>query len=110
MPLVSQLSYHSAVEEILIRGAVLMGAYYGAMLHMKRWLIKVGLALAVLVAAVVAAGYLATMQVVGHVAPAFRSVPPDYGLHAEVVSFQSLDGIGLKGWWIPAQGTGPVRP
>jgi pimeloyl-ACP methyl ester carboxylesterase len=59
----------------------------------------------VLVAVVVAAGYVATMQVVGHIAPAFKSVPADYGLHAEVVSFQSLDGIELKGWWIPAQGT-----
>lgn len=82
-----------------------MGAYYGTKLHMKRLLITVGLALAVLVAAVVAAGYLATMQVVGHVAPVFKSVPADYGLHADVVSFQSLDGIDLRGWWIPAQGT-----
>jgi pimeloyl-ACP methyl ester carboxylesterase len=82
-----------------------MDTYEGAKLHMERWLITVGLAIAVLVAVVVAAGYLATMQVVGHLAPAFKSVPADYGLNAEVVSFQSLDGIDLKGWWIPAQGT-----
>ena len=72
---------------------------------MERWLITVGLAISVLVAVVVAAGYLAPMQVVGRIAPAFKSLPADYGLHAEVVSFQSLDGIDLKGWWIPAQGT-----
>ncbi len=47
--------------------------------------------------------YLATMQVVGRFAETMRAVPADYGLSAEVVSFQSLDGSKLKGWWIPAQ-------
>jgi pimeloyl-ACP methyl ester carboxylesterase len=68
---------------------------------MERWLITLGLALLASAAVLVAAGYLATMGVVGHFAPSFRAVPADYGLKAEVISFQSVDGIDLKGWWIP---------
>ncbi len=31
--------------------------------------------------------------------------PREFGLQGEVVSFRSLDGIPLKAWWLPAQGT-----
>ncbi len=31
--------------------------------------------------------------------------PQDFGLKGEVVSFRSQDGISLKAWWLPAQGT-----
>jgi hypothetical protein len=73
---------------------------------MERWLIAVGVALFVLVLVLVAAGYLATMGVVGrHIASAFKAVPTDYGLKSEVISFRSTDRVDLKGWWIPAQGT-----
>lgn len=48
--------------------------------------------------------YLATMEVVGRFAETLQGGPLDYGLPAEVVRFQSLDGINLKGWWIPASG------
>lgn len=34
----------------------------------------------------------------------FRAQPADFGLQAESVSFQSLDGIPLGAWYIPAQG------
>ena len=56
----------------------------------------------------IAAGYLSTMSVVGHVAPLLKAVPAQYGLRTNEVSFLSLDGINLKGWWIPAQGTFPL--
>ena len=75
---------------------------------LKRWMITLGLGVVVLVVTVVAAGYLATMSVVGHFAPSFKATPADYGLRAEAISFRSLDGIELKGWWIPAQGSPAV--
>ena len=31
--------------------------------------------------------------------------PQDFGLLGEAVSFRSTDGIPLKAWWLPAQGT-----
>lgn len=66
--------------------------------HMERWLIAVGVALFVLVLVLVAAGYLATMGVVGrHIASAFKAVPTDYGLKSEVISFRSTDRVDLKG-------------
>ena len=77
---------------------------------MRKWLIKLGLGALVLAALVVGAGYLSTINVVGHFAPAFKAVPAQYGLKSEAISFQSLDGITLKGWWIPAQGTAPHQP
>jgi uncharacterized protein len=77
---------------------------------MQRWIIKLGLGALVLAALVVGAGYLSTMSVVGHFAPSFKAAPAQYGLKSEAVSFQSLDGINLKGWWIPAQGSAPHQP
>jgi hypothetical protein len=35
----------------------------------------------------------------------FVAVPADFGLTAEVLSFDSPDGVPLKGWWLPAKGT-----
>lgn len=74
----------------------------------KPWLIGLSLALLVLLAIFVVAGYLATMPVVGRFAPSFGAVPADYKLKAEPISFRSIDGIDLKGWWIPAQGNLPA--
>jgi len=31
--------------------------------------------------------------------------PADFGLRGETVSFTSQDGIALKAWWLPANGT-----
>jgi len=31
--------------------------------------------------------------------------PADFGLRGETVSFTSQDGIPLKAWWLPANGT-----
>jgi uncharacterized protein len=53
-----------------------------------------------------AAGFVATIPVVGH-RPywrTFRGQPGEYGLKAENVSFPATDGIPLKGWWIAADG------
>ena len=60
-------------------------------------------ALAVLWALV---GYLATIPVVGN-HPYWRELrerPENFGLKAEDVSFPSLDGIPLKGWYIRSHG------
>src|SRR5574337_961101 len=74
-------------------------------MRLKMWLTILGLAGLALAAMAVSAGFVATQGVVGHFAPSFKAVPADYGLAAEVVSFRSIDGTDLKGWWIPAQGT-----
>src|SRR5215472_15332527 len=52
------------------------------------------------------AGYMATSQVMGDHRSwrEFIARPTDFGLKAEVVSFNSQDGIPLKGWWLPAEG------
>jgi pimeloyl-ACP methyl ester carboxylesterase len=52
-------------------------------------------------------GYLATIPVVGNHPywRTLRSRPDEFGLKAETVSFSSTDGIALKGWYIPAEGT-----
>jgi len=31
--------------------------------------------------------------------------PQDFGLQSETVSFQATDGVPLKAWWLPAEGT-----
>ena len=54
-----------------------------------------------------AAGYYGSSQAIGE-HPQWRkfvAVPADFSLTAEVLSFDSLDGVPLKGWWLPAQGT-----
>ncbi len=43
----------------------------------------------------------------GHRAPLTRT-PADAGLSFEDVAFDSTDGLGLKGWFIPAGGRGPA--
>lgn len=51
-------------------------------------------------------GYLATVPIVGY-HPHWRQLrarPDDFGLKAEEVAFPSLDGIPLRGWYIPALG------
>lgn len=75
---------------------------------MKRWLVTLGLIGLVLAAVMIGAGYLSTTSAVGHFAPVLKVVPAQYGLRTEEVSFSSQDGINLKGWWIPAQGTFPL--
>lgn len=69
-----------------------------------------GATLRALAGAVVALGYLATLQAVAvPESHTLRERPTDYRLAADVVSFPSLDGIALNGWWIPAQ-RGAARP
>lgn len=54
-----------------------------------------------------AVGYWGSGVMVGE-KPRWRGMnrsPRDFGLQGEVVSFRSLDGIPLKAWWLPAQGT-----
>jgi uncharacterized protein len=52
-------------------------------------------------------GYLATIPVVGHHTywRTFRARPEEFGLKSRDVSFWSLDGIQLRGWYIPAAGS-----
>lgn len=68
-----------------------------------RRLVYIGLALFALW---IFAGYLATVPVVGNHAywRAFRAIPSAFGLKAQDVSFTSIDGVQLKGWYIPAGG------
>ncbi len=52
------------------------------------------------------AGYLGCSDMFGD-HPRWRGMnrgPADFGLHSETVSFQSMDGIPLKAWWLPASG------
>jgi pimeloyl-ACP methyl ester carboxylesterase len=49
------------------------------------------------------------MGVVGHFAPTLKSLPHDYGIEAETISFKSPDGLDLRGWWISAQGNSGSR-
>ncbi len=53
------------------------------------------------------AGYYASTQVIGEHPEwrKFTAQPTDFGLTAEVVSFDSKDGTPLKAWWLPAQAT-----
>jgi len=51
------------------------------------------------------AGYMGSSQAIGE-HPEWRRVvakPQDFGLKAELASFNSRDGIALKAWWLPAQ-------
>ena len=53
------------------------------------------------------AGYLGCSDMFGD-HPRWRGMnrgPADFGLRSETVSFQSMDGIPLKAWWLPALGT-----
>jgi pimeloyl-ACP methyl ester carboxylesterase len=53
------------------------------------------------------AGYLGSADMFGDY-PRWRGMnrgPADFGLRSETVSFNSKDGIPLKGWWLPASGT-----
>jgi len=50
------------------------------------------------------AGYMGSSQAIGE-HPEWRRVaakPQDFGLKAELASFNSRDGIALKAWWLPA--------
>lgn len=52
-------------------------------------------------------GYLSSSQMIGD-HPRWRGInrgPRDFGLLGETVSFRPTDGILLKAWWLPAQGT-----
>jgi pimeloyl-ACP methyl ester carboxylesterase len=62
---------------------------------------------AVVVLFYAAAGYLGSTDMFGN-HPRWRGMnrgPADFGLHSETVSFDSIDGIPLKGWWLPASST-----
>lgn len=72
---------------------------------MKRVLLILVLTTAVVTGSIIAVGYVATMGAVGHFAPTFNRLPKEYGIEAETISFKSLDGVDLKGWWISAQGS-----
>lgn len=51
-------------------------------------------------------GYFGSSPGIGS-RPEWRQItrsPSDFGLQSEVVSFSSIDGIRLKGWWLPSQG------
>jgi pimeloyl-ACP methyl ester carboxylesterase len=53
------------------------------------------------------AGYLGSAVMFGE-HPRWRGMnrgPADFGLRGETVSFSSQDGIPLKAWWLPANGT-----
>ena len=71
---------------------------------MKRVFLILALTTAVGIGVIIGVGYAATMGVVGHFAPTLKSLPNDYGIEAETISFKSTDGVDLKGWWISAQG------
>ena len=71
---------------------------------MKRVLLILMLTTAVVTGSIIAVGYVATMGAVGHFAPTFKRLPKEYGIEAETISFKSLDGVDLKGWWISAEG------
>lgn len=52
------------------------------------------------------AGFLGCSDMFGD-HPRWRGMnrgPADFGLRSETVSFQSMDGIPLKAWWLPASG------
>ena len=72
--------------------------------EMKRVLLILVLITAVVTGLIIAIGYVATMGAVGHFASTFNRLPKEYGIEAETISFKSLDGVDLKGWWISAQG------
>jgi pimeloyl-ACP methyl ester carboxylesterase len=72
----------------------------------RRWrLLVVPIGLVVLFYVVV--GYVGSSEMIGD-HPRWRGMnkgPQDFGLLGETVSFRSTDGILLKAWWLPAQGT-----
>jgi len=78
--------------------------------QMRRFLITVCLLVVILTVLLTAAGYVATVEVVGRFAPTFKATPGNYGLETEVISFKSVDGIDLKGWWIAAQSRTAALP
>jgi uncharacterized protein len=52
-------------------------------------------------------GYVATIPVVGNHTywRTLRARPEEFGLKSQDVSFSSLDGVQLRGWYIPADGS-----
>jgi len=73
----------------------------------KSKLRRLAYALIALVALWIIIGYIATIPVVGNHSywRALRARPEDFGLKAQEVSFASLDGLHLKGWYIAADGS-----
>ena len=54
-----------------------------------------------------AAGYLGSADMFGD-HPRWRGMnkgPRDFGLSGETASFESIDGVHLKAWWLPGSGT-----
>jgi alpha-beta hydrolase superfamily lysophospholipase len=69
-----------------------------------RWAAALGGALVLFYALI---GYVSTSPLIGE-NPRWRGMnrgPADFGLKGETVSLQSTDGIALKAWWIPADGS-----
>lgn len=71
----------------------------------RRWpWIAVPIVLLALFYAVV--GYFGSGLMIGD-NPRWRGMnrgPSDFGLRGEIVSFQAIDGVPLKAWWLPAEG------
>ncbi|MBI3661001.1 alpha/beta fold hydrolase [Candidatus Acetothermia bacterium] len=69
--------------------------------------IYVGIVGVSLISGLAVAGWIGTDMVVGNHPEwrKFTATPEDYRLPVNVVEFTSTDGIKLKAWWFPAQGT-----
>lgn len=60
---------------------------------------------AALVAAVVALGFTLSRMLTHRFGLTEIQTPADYGLPFEEVTFSATDGLQLRGWWIPVQGS-----
>jgi hypothetical protein len=72
----------------------------------RRWL-WFALPVALLAMFYAAVGYFGSGLMIGE-NPRWRGMnrgPQDFGLHSETVSFQAIDGVHLRAWWLPAEGT-----
>jgi pimeloyl-ACP methyl ester carboxylesterase len=80
--------------------------------HARKLLLRLGVAGAAAGVLLGVGGYVGSTFAIGE-HPGWRRMtgsPKDYGLESEVVRLQSIDGIALSAWWLPAQaGAGPGR-
>jgi pimeloyl-ACP methyl ester carboxylesterase len=80
--------------------------------HARKLLLWLGVAGAAAGVLLGVGGYVGSTFAIGE-HPGWRRMtgsPKDYGLESEVVRLQSIDGIALSAWWLPAQaGPGPGR-
>jgi dipeptidyl aminopeptidase/acylaminoacyl peptidase len=66
--------------------------------HALRWVL---LALAILALGYLGVGLFVATRVTGPIRQPTEQIPADKGLDFQEVSFESSDGLDLKGWWIP---------